>query len=185
MPDRHEIRTRDASGRWGGARQLTDMQATFVRELVRTGCSGAEAARRAGYGDPEARAHELRKNPRIQEAMAQLQRQELGELANHSLVVARGILTGEIEAPVKVRADTAFRILDRAGHGPAAVKGQEAGAQKSLDQMSVQELEEFIRRGRQAQEGADKPMLDHQPAPANAPNAPADPPESPENCESE
>jgi hypothetical protein len=80
-----------------------------------------------------------------------------------AIAVLVGILRDEtLDATLagrKLKADVAHKALERAGYSAAraAAPGSDA---KSLGEMSVSELEEFIRKGREAQSGADRLQLE-------------------------
>ena len=81
-------------------------------------------------------------------------------LANLALNDCKGILEDE-KAPARVRADVAIKILDRAGHvAPKAPGPVEPKEKKPISKMSVEELEDFIRRGKAAMEESGKPIID-------------------------
>jgi phage terminase small subunit len=143
---------------------MNDKMARFVREIVRGAPTASEAARRAGYNDPGARAWELLRKPNVQAAI-RVEQIRLVEIEGPSLAlgvlmnILRDETLDETLAGRKLRADVANKMLDRAGYSAAraATPGSDA---KSLGEMSVSELEEFIRKGREAQSGADRPQLE-------------------------
>jgi hypothetical protein len=99
--------------------------------------------------------------PHVQEAIHTEQsrfiKQDLSQLA---LGVCWGILKDE-NAPVRVRADVAIKILDRAGHVvPKAPEPIEKQGEKPMSEWSVEELEDFIRRGKEAMQMSDDVIVD-------------------------
>lgn len=96
----------------------------------------------------------------------------VGDLANAALGVLRTAMTSE-DVPWGVRVQAAKTVLDRAGHiAPKAAEPPRAG-DKPLSEMTADELEAFIRRGREALDGAARPQLDLVAiAPPDAPGAP-------------
>lgn len=138
--------TRDKAGRFNGTIDLTDRQARFVKAYVRNGGRQEDACIEAGYSEVSARqiAYELTRLPHVQEAIkAEQARTIRGELASLAVKVVREILTDPLVKP-GIRAELAIKVLDRAGHvAPKADTGDNKA--KSLEDMSIAELEAFIR----------------------------------------
>lgn len=138
-------------------RQLTEQQKGFVREYVRNGGNGTEAARKAGYSAsrPAQQAHDLLVLSHVQEAIHREQSRLIGsDLASKAIVIIEGILNDESLATSvagrKLQFEASKTILDRAGHiAPKAAEPEMAG-DKPLNTMSVEELEAFIRDGRES-----------------------------------
>lgn len=96
---------------------LTEMQQSFVDNIVTLGCSGAEAARRAGYSENSARfqASNMLNNPKIQEAIRKEQVKLIGgTLASKALRTLEQVMD-DPDSPTGARVDAAKTILDRAG----------------------------------------------------------------------
>lgn len=165
MPSGHA--TRNAAGQIVGTRGLTEQQARFVQNTV-NGLSQTDAARQAGYAEPGVAGYQLKRNPRIIAAIHAEQALVIGgDLANAALGVLRDILTGD--HPAKLKLDAAKTVLDRAGHIAPKAGDAPTGEDKPLAEMSVDELEAFIRRGRQAVEQAAAPIIENDPTPQPAP----------------
>jgi phage terminase small subunit len=138
-------------------RQLTDQQKAFVREYVRNGGSGADAARAAGYSAarPAQQAHDLLALPHIQEAIHREQARLIGGgLASKAVEVVQRILHDAALADTvsgqKLQLEAAKTVLDRAGHiAPKASEAEMIG-DKPLTEMSLDELDAFIRAGQAA-----------------------------------
>lgn len=158
------IVARNKTGQFSGTMQLTEKQKAFVRIHVLNGVTATEAARQAGYGDAGARAFELVRKPHVIAAIHEARERHIGELASIGLKRAHEILTepAVTQAGKELQMKVAFKMLDLAGH--QAPKGQPADAagRKPLAEMSVAELEEFIRRGREAQAQAAHAIIDGQ-----------------------
>ena len=137
---------------------LTGLQAEFVRHLVLEGCSQTEAARRAGYADPGPRAYELIRKPHVQDAILAEQRRVInGDLANVALRTLRNVMEDET-APASARVSAARTSLEIGGY---TQKTNPVDVQRdSINDMTYDELQDYIRRGRE--------YLDQQTPPASA-----------------
>lgn len=138
-------------------RQLTGQQKVFVREYVRNGGSGADAARAAGYAAsrPAQQAHDLLELAHIQEAIHREQSRLIGgTLASKAVEVVHRILhddalAGSV-AGQKLQLEAAKTVLDRAGHIAPKASEPDMIGDKPLNEMTVEELEAFIRQGQAA-----------------------------------
>jgi phage terminase small subunit len=138
-------------------RQLTEQQKTFVREYVGNGGCGADAARAAGYAAsrPAQQAHDLLALPHIQEAIHREQSRLIGgNLASKAVEVVHRILhddalAGSV-AGQKLQLEAAKTVLDRAGHIAPKASEPEMIGDKPITEMSLEELEAFIREGQAA-----------------------------------
>lgn len=147
-------------------RQLTEQQKVFVREYVRNGGSGADAARAAGYAAsrPAQQAHDLLALSHIQEAIHREQSKLIGgDLASKAVEVVHRILhddalAGSV-AGQKLQLEAAKTVLDRAGHIAPKASEPEMIGDKPLTEMSLEELEAFIRRGQAALAKMDEDSL--------------------------
>jgi type IV pilus biogenesis protein CpaD/CtpE len=143
-------------------RTLTAQETAFVRAFVDNGGNASEAARMAGYAGTGGNvAH----RPVIQAAIFQEQRRQLQGMSSKSLLVLKGVLDDatlqESVAGRRVQVDACKTILDRAGHvAPKAPEALENNNKKDLGEWSVEELEDFIRNGREALKLADQPQID-------------------------
>lgn len=132
-------------------RELTEQQAGFVAAFTsETGAIGnaSEAARRAGYSVTSAReiGRQLLDKPHVRAAIDDANRAQIsGKLATKAVEVLEGILNDEQAAP-KLRLDAAKTVLDRAGFIAPKAKERppEGSARKSINSMSVAELEAFV-----------------------------------------
>ncbi len=131
--------------------QLNEQQAAFVREYVSNGGNGAAAARDAGYSEVSAGkyAYQLLEKPHVQDAIHREQRRVLsGPLASMALRVLKGFLDDE-NAPYGVRADAAKAVLDRGGLGPVKAEPDKADESSDLEDLSIAQLEQLVKRNRE------------------------------------
>jgi hypothetical protein len=129
---------------------LTEMQATFVRALVRNGGNQTEAAREAGYGDPGARAWQLMRLPHILGAIRQETERTMacaGPKAVGWMVKA----LDDAKLPGAVRFQAAKWLAEASGHGLAAQRAALGlpAQDKPLSDMTLDELDAFISAGKQ------------------------------------
>lgn len=126
---------------------LTDSQITFVSHLVLSGVTPTEAARRAGYSHPKNRAWELLRKPHIVAAIRKEQERFIdGDLANVALKTLRSIMENE-KSPANARVAASRAVLEAAGYFS---RNKEAELEeKQIMEMTAQELEEYISRGRE------------------------------------
>lgn len=159
MPKGHVRRNR--SGQIVASQGLTDRQKAFVFRYIENGGNGRDAAKYAGYAYPDQSHHDLMHTPHVLAFMrSEHARIIQGELASAAVNVLREILTDTRKDKdfSKLKLDASKTVLDRAGHITPKEKDKEHG--KSLEDMSIDELEGFIRKARQAQDNADKPMIE-------------------------
>ena len=170
-----QVMLRDDKGRIVEAVGLTAKQAEFVRRVVRHGENPTQAARSAGYNDPKSRSWEVSHNPRVIAAIrAETERCLYGELVPLALNTWKNILLDD-EAPVRVRADVAGKVMASGGLGPAKAQATDVEGKKDITDMSQAELVAFIERGSAALEQASQPTIDITPtAPDIVPNEPID-----------
>ena len=144
---------------------LTDMQTAFVVAFVFNGGNATQAAKKAGYSAHSARvqAQILLAKPHVLAAIHVEQARVIGgELATLAVGVVRNILKDKT-ASKAVRLDAAKVALSLAGH--VAPKAPEAidNKDKPVSEMTVEELEDFIRKGREAMDRSARPMIDATP----------------------
>jgi hypothetical protein len=141
--------TNGRGGQFTGTGELTTMQRAFVRFVVRNGGNAKGAARQAGYGgqhDAGARAWELMQNPRVVAAIQrERQRYISAELASIAAGTMRDIMQDE-NAPRAVQFQAAKWCLEQAGHKSDEIDELLSGA-KSLNDMTIEELQTFINAG--------------------------------------
>lgn len=129
--------------------QLTEKQRLFVRCYVRNGGNAMAAARQAGYGgegSARARSWELLQKPHILAAVrAERERYIASDLANLAAGTMRAILEDE-NAPRAVQFQAAKWCLERAGHKTDELEDLLNG-RKSLNDMTIEELQTFINAG--------------------------------------
>jgi hypothetical protein len=134
---------------------LTFMQMKFAELYATNGGNGSQAARDAGYAESNCKqeAHGLLKKHKIREAI-ELHRDTSIKTAGASKAwaVIDAMMT-DPSAPAQVRFQAAKWTLEASGHGLSAIAASlhlgMKKSNKSLSEMSISELEEFINRGRQ------------------------------------
>lgn len=143
------IKNSGRTGRFIATGQLTDMEAIFVRRIVRNGGEQTSAARDAGYSDPARRAHELVRKPHIIEAIRQeRQRYIETDLANIAAGTMRDLLTDD-STPRAVQFQAARWCLEQSGKDSDNLRDLLNGS-KSLNDMTIEELNAFIGAGSEA-----------------------------------
>jgi hypothetical protein len=120
---------------------LSDQQAELIRNLVVLGLPPELAGERSGY-HPKSVYRTLR-IPAVAAAVAEGIQFELHTASAGALHVAKVLMHDDKVSP-RVRADIAFKILDRAGHVVPSNKGKPP--EKALSEMSQAELLAFIER---------------------------------------
>jgi phage terminase small subunit len=130
----------------------TEMQQAFAVAYVANGGNASEAAKTAGYSAVSARQQgsALLDKPHVVAAIHAEQARLIGtELATLAVGVVRGILE-DANAHPKLRLDAAKTVLDRAGHIAPRSAELDAGLSKPMNEMSVPELEAFVKRAQEA-----------------------------------
>lgn len=127
-------------------RELTEQESVAVSTYVRQGCSGTEALRVAGYSQPAGQVNRVFSRPAVQRAIYIETQRYLQELAPLALNTLKRALTDD-SAPWSVKATAAKEVLDRAGHTSKINEKQGDNNRKPLEDMSPDELEDFIRKG--------------------------------------
>jgi hypothetical protein len=150
-------------------RQLTDRQAAFVLAFAANGANAAEAARQAGYSEHSAKqiGTQMLSLPWVQRALEI----ERGRLLAKAGLKAIGLVVQVLEdetagLPLRLKAAEIALKADR-GERDASKKSEQS---KALGEMSVPELEDFIRRGREAATLAAQPIVEGQAEPASSDN---------------
>lgn len=145
--------------------KLTDMQEAFVLHMTNTPNAignATEAARLAGYSEKSAGeiGYQLLQKPHVQQALREAnQKTVCGSLAAKAVQVLKDILEDEDASP-RLRLDAAKTVLDRAGYVPPKAEEQDYSAEKDLTEMTVQELEQFIRDAKAKDAADNKPQTD-------------------------
>lgn len=131
--------------------ELTDQQRAFVHHFTSTpGAIGnaSAAARMAGYSEKcdAEMGRQLLQKPHVRKAIDEANRRSIsGTLATKAVCLLERVIDDE-GAPIKVRVEAAKTILDRAGIVPPSVAERtEAQGGKLLSEMTMEELEAFIR----------------------------------------
>ncbi len=97
-------RARD--GRIAGTEGLSDMQAAFVEAYIANGGQQTEAARAAGYSQPDLRAYELMRHERVQAAISAALRPRLGKIGH----LAATLIDRELQTALDNPDDKAAQI---------------------------------------------------------------------------
>ena len=118
---------------------LSDQQAELIHNLVVKGLPVELAAVESGYNAKS--VYRTLRIPAVAAAIAERIKFEFNSSAAGALHVAKTIMH-DPKASERVRADIAFKILDRAGHGIPSKKDN--SPQKALSEMTQGELLAFI-----------------------------------------
>lgn len=121
--------------------EFTDQQRRFVTEMASGDGNMTRAATLAGYSFPDREGWKLMQNPVVVEAVKKAREKLIhGECASLALTTMKSLmLPGN---PAGTRFNAAKYFLDAAGHGAK----EQDGEQKSLDEMSPDELAEQIKK---------------------------------------
>ena len=143
-------------------RQLTERQAAFVVAYVENGGNAAAACRQAGYTPDSSRTigPQLLSLPWVQRALEVARGRCLAELEVKSLRVLRGILdetNPALLSPGQQLKAAEIVLKIRAGDRALDKKTEQS---KALNEMTAAELEDFIRRGREAAQHASDPIIE-------------------------
>ena len=126
-------------------RALNERQIAYVQALVHNGGNRRQAAKTAGYADWEHESTRLARNPAVQRAIFLETQARLQDLAPLAINTLKNILMDD-SAPHGAKATAAKEVLDRAGH-TSKLHEKQGDNRKSLEDMSPDELEDFIRKG--------------------------------------
>ena len=126
---------------------LTEPQMVFVEQLVSTGCTQTEAARRAGYADASQEAWRLMRKPHVLAAVREHRERLIsGSLSNIAAETLREVMENKAY-PASARVAAARAVWEAAGHFAGA--GKDQGTEKPLNEMTEDELRAFIARADQ------------------------------------
>ena len=126
---------------------ITTLQNNFIHAIVYDGVSGAEACRRAGYSPASSRqtASQLLSSKHIQKAIRDEQFKYLnGTLASKALKTLERVIDDE-GAPVTAKVQAAIAILHRAGLDHDTQARVISDTEKTINEMTREELERFIK----------------------------------------
>ncbi len=151
-----------ADGKWARGderRELTELQARFVAAYVENSANATEAARKAGYSEESARTigPQMLLLPWVQRAI---------ELGRNRLLAKAGIKALGLVVAVLDDASAGLPLRLKAAEIALKADGRERDAtrkteqSKALNEMTVDELEAFIRRGREAAAQAQHPIIE-------------------------
>jgi hypothetical protein len=129
---------------------LTPQQSTFAYLVGRDGLSLTQAAEQAGFANAGNYGSALMRNPHVRAAVHQIRQGAIeGDLASLALSTMRSLMRDDL-TPAPVRFQAAKWTLETCGHRAAAEAAGAPAPEKSLSDMSLQELEAFIARGESA-----------------------------------
>jgi phage terminase small subunit len=148
------IETDARSGRFVVASKetLTDKQRQFVENHFANGGDATKAAKDAGYANPMQDSWRLRQNPAVLAAIRATAAQAVADGAPVAWGVMQELMT-QADTPAQVRFQAARWTLEAGGHGLAAqaLLARAGGAgEKAISEMSVAELEEYVKRQQSA-----------------------------------
>ena len=166
------VAAQGAGGRFVGTRGLTEKQAEFVRSYVRNGGKGVDAAKSAGYsGDCRSVVWQNLRLPSVVAAIKAYQIQLFeGEITSLALGTIKEALQDQTLS-MQHRATLAVKVVT---HNLPKAPEAPSSDQKSPSDMSIEELEELVMRGRQQLADRAKPVIDGQAA-ETTPNATPNP----------
>lgn len=125
---------------------LTEKQRDFVRYYAVDGLSQKQAAAAAGYSSPDSAGYQVLQIPHVREAVHAAREGYIKtELANLGLKVIKDLLT-DSNVPYNVRFSAAKFSMELAGHGQRDAENDPKD--KPLSEMSVEELEQFVAKGK-------------------------------------
>ena len=126
------------------------MQAEFVRRVALEGLPLCKAAEVAGYSYPATAGSQLARLPHVRAAIVASRQTAIeGDLASLGLRTMKALMSDEL-TPAPVRFQAAKWSLEAAGHAAAARSAGLPAADRPLAEMSLTELEDFIKRGEDA-----------------------------------
>ena len=154
MPQDVENIGRNAKGQLTGPKGLTGMQHRFVRTFLSSGGDLAKAGKSAGCDENDTYMYQLFSNQNVQKAIRKGQERELARLSIRSLRVIESILNdkGEDAATKDRKLRAASKVLSAYKLVSEPPKAADAPG-KAIDQLTVGELEHFIRSYGEAQAG--------------------------------
>lgn len=134
--------------------EMTDKEDDFVVHFVQLG-DAIEAAKLAGYSQPEVQGRAIAKRPRVAAAIRIETTRRMQHMAPVALNVLYKAATND-SVPWGARVDAAKTILDRSGYvsNPDLIKRSDDT--KPLAEYSVEELEQLVARLEEQRAGAAK-----------------------------
>lgn len=110
---------------------LTDQQMEFVRSISQDNVTPTEAARRAGYSQPNTAAWRLMKSPQVAAAVKQAHFLEVdSNLTGVALKTLKAVMEDE-KAPASARVAAARAVVDMSGLAGRKLSDEEAGKDTS------------------------------------------------------
>lgn len=154
MPQDIENIGRNARGQLTGPKGLTAMQRKFVNTYLSSGGDLAKAGKSAGCNENDTYMYALLRNASVQAAIRKGQERELARLSIRSLAVIESILNdqGQDIATKTLKLRAASKVLTAYKLVSEPPKSADAPG-KAIDQLTVGELEHFIRSYGEAKDG--------------------------------
>lgn len=136
--------------------ELNVLEIAFCEQYVRNGGNGAQAVRDAGYQctpeNSKTQARDLLQRPRVREHIEAIRDMDIKTVGATKAWSVINRLMDDPAAPAQVQFQAARWTLEASGHGLSAVAASlHLGLQRSkkpLAEMTVEELQEFVERGR-------------------------------------
>jgi phage terminase small subunit len=135
------------------ANSLTDRRRTFIEKYV-SGHSQTESAKLAGFADPKGEGYRLMQEPAVQAA---IQAELVKRVQTEGQAIAFNFLINTIvneKAPWSARTECARIVSNKGPLSDMALKAAYQPADKPMNEMSLSELEAFIKGGQAALEKA-------------------------------
>ena len=135
-------------------RPLTDQEIAFTDAYVANGGDAKAAAAKVGFEDPAKAGKDLIAIPQIRETIELARDTDIKTAgATRAWDVIQELMESQA-TPAQTRFQAAKWTLEASGHGLSAVAaslqlGLKKSGKKDLSELSVSELEDFIRRGRE------------------------------------
>jgi hypothetical protein len=138
------------SGRFNDVASLTDKQERFVVLFVANGGKRINAARGAGYADPDTEGTRLLKLLHVTAAIHIERQRRISELSTAGLGLIGQIIDGTEPAAAGVKLDAAKFVIGLAGHSAKQAAEAPKTGDKPLEEMTIEEMEAMLRRSEQA-----------------------------------
>jgi len=154
----------DGRGRILSKRQFSKREQVFLRHYLSNGYDGKAAAAVAGYLNPDQDSWQILRRKDIRLAIHEAEAVQIKGMVRLSLKAIREVLesTPLKATDRKLKAETAFRVLDRAGHMPTHQESSEAPHERDLSDLSIEELTAIVDRELARKAGDHAKVIDGQ-----------------------
>lgn len=140
-------------GRFRGTGDLTSQQRKLVKAIVQNGGNVSAAGRTAGYAS-DSGPWEALKAPSVRAAI-KIEREKLVEIQGASLGIKTVMdIAGDDEAPKAVRLKAGMWLYELSH--PKAVAALPGASDKGLHEMTMDELQAFVKQGKATLEGIEQ-----------------------------